>query len=201
MEARDGAQGKTGSRAKTGQLRPADLGRARPLGRETDQDRSDTRRRQSSADLLPGVTLPTAGTAFARNRRSTQWLRKHLGGVPHERRAVRLHSEIATRPRFRFKKRPLRLRLECWRSCGYPSDRQWPAPTCRRGGVQRPLPSGTEDLMPVVDKSGARQRDTIPQKPVTAGAIVSGITAQTQAGGALGRLRRSANGCSAEWPH
>jgi hypothetical protein len=34
------------------------------------------------------------------------WLRKHLGDAPHERRAVGLHSEIATRLRFRFEKGP-----------------------------------------------------------------------------------------------
>jgi hypothetical protein len=45
MEARDGPQGNTGPGAETRQLGPADLGRGRPLGRETDQARSDTKKK------------------------------------------------------------------------------------------------------------------------------------------------------------
>jgi hypothetical protein len=82
MEARDGTQGKTEPGAKTRQLGPADLGRARPLGREIEQARSDTQRRQRCTDLLPSVTLPAARAAFARNHRSMPLLQTNLRGVP-----------------------------------------------------------------------------------------------------------------------
>ena len=64
MAARHAPEGATESGIGARQRGLAGLGRAPTPGGETDQPRSDTQRRDGSADLLPSVTLPKGGGAI-----------------------------------------------------------------------------------------------------------------------------------------